>query len=240
MKNNIITPQYNNNGKFLRQIRSFVCRKGRITSSQLKSIKKYWSFFGIDFQSEPLNLNSIYNNYHPIILEIGFGTGKSLVDTAINYPNINFLGIEVHKPGIGSCLNYSFSANLTNLKIIYYDAIEVLSRMIFDHTLHTIQIFFPDPWPKMRHRKRRMIQTTFLILILKKIKNGGFLHIATDSKSYADDILRMMQNFPECINISDTNDFIHRPAYRPVTKFEKKGFLLGNTIFDLMFKILTD
>ncbi|WP_422667434.1 tRNA (guanosine(46)-N7)-methyltransferase TrmB [Buchnera aphidicola] len=235
MKNNILTPQYNENGNFLRQIRSFVCRKGRITISQSRSIKNYWHLFGIDFHPIFLNFNSIFNNNFPIILEIGFGTGKSLVDTAINYPKKNFLGIEVYKSGIGSCLSYAFFKKVTNLKIIYYDAIEVLNKMIMNNTLHMIQIFFPDPWHKKRHHKRRIIQDIFLKIVLKKIKVGGFLHISTDSESYAYMILDIIRKIPSYRNLSEENNFIVRPDSRPITKFEKKAHFLGNQIFDLMF-----
>ncbi|QIQ42111.1 MAG: tRNA (guanosine(46)-N7)-methyltransferase TrmB [Buchnera aphidicola (Microlophium carnosum)] len=238
MKNNILTPQYNYNGTFLRQIRSFVCRKGRITTSQLSAIQKYWSWIGVDFQSRALNLMSIFNRYAPIVLEIGFGSGESLVKTAMNFPEKNFLGIEVYKSGIGSCLHAAYVYQIKNLRIIYYDAIEVMHNMIIDHTLSTIQIFFPDPWHKKRHHKRRLLQNSFLKIIAKKLIIDGILHIATDSEAYAFYILDQIKDIKNYKNLSKTNNFIKRPISRIVTKFERKGYIQGNKIFDLMFQLI--
>ncbi|QCI17924.1 tRNA (guanosine(46)-N7)-methyltransferase TrmB [Buchnera aphidicola (Acyrthosiphon lactucae)] len=237
MNNNILTPIYNYNGIFLRQIRSFVCRKGRITRSQLSAIQKYWSLIGIDFQLRPLNFLSIFNRDAPVVLEIGFGSGESLVKTAMNFPNKNFLGIEVYKSGIGSCLHSAYSYKIKNLRIIYYDAIEVIHNMIMNNSLSSIQIFFPDPWNKKRHHKRRLLQKNFLKIISKKLIIGGTLHIATDSESYAFYILDEIKNIENYKNLSQKNCFIERPISRIITKFERKGFLRGNKIFDLMFKI---
>ncbi|QCO71091.1 tRNA (guanosine(46)-N7)-methyltransferase TrmB [Buchnera aphidicola] len=239
MKNNILTPKHNSNGIFLRQIRSFVCRKGRITTAQMSAIQKYWSFIGIDFQLRPLNLSSIFNCYAPVVLEIGFGSGESLVKNAINFPDKNFLGIEVYKSGIGSCLNFASAYKVQNLRIIYYDAIEVMHNMILDHTLSTIQIFFPDPWHKKRHHKRRLLKNNFLKIIAKKLIINGILHIATDSESYAFYILDEIKDIKNYKNVSEENNFIKRPISRITTKFEKKGFLQGNKIFDLMFQLKT-
>ncbi|WP_295164066.1 tRNA (guanosine(46)-N7)-methyltransferase TrmB [uncultured Buchnera sp.] len=236
MKSNIITPQYNCNGTFLRQNRSFVCRKGRITKSQSEAIKKYWSSIGIDFRLKPLNFTSIFKNSAPIILEIGFGSGHSLVETAINFPDKNFLGIEVYKPGIGSCLRLAHFSGISNIKIIYHDAIEVIDKMILDYTLLKVQIFFPDPWNKKRHHKRRIIQDFFLRKVLKKLTVGGILHIVTDSKEYSFFILNLIKNIDNYINVSKTRMFIERSKFRLITKFEKKAKFLGNEVFDLMFQ----
>ncbi|AAM68074.1 tRNA (guanosine(46)-N7)-methyltransferase TrmB [Buchnera aphidicola] len=237
MKNNIITPQYNCNGTFLRKNRSFVCRKGRITKSQLQAIEKYWLSIGIDFKLEPLDFTSVFKNSAPVILEIGFGSGESLVKTAANFPNKNFLGIEVYKSGIGSCLRLAHYSGINNLKIIYHDAIEVIDQMILDHTLSKVQIFFPDPWNKKRHHKRRMIQDFFLIKILKKLNNDGILHIVTDSKEYNFFILNLIQNIDNYINLSKKRMCFEHFKYRLVTNFEKKAKLSGNKIFDLIFKL---
>jgi len=237
MKNNILTPIYNHNGTFLRKVRSFVCRKGRITVSQLNAIKKYWSLIGVDFQLTPLNLSSIFNRHAPVVLEIGFGSGKSLVETAINFPEKNFLGIEVYQSGIGSCLNFAYISKITNLKIIYYDAIEVIHNMILDRTLSSIQIFFPDPWDKKRHHKRRLIKHNFLKIISKKLIINGMLHISTDSESYAFDILDEIKDIKDYKNLSNINTFIERPVSRITTRFERRGNLQGHHIFDLMFQL---
>ncbi|QCI21259.1 tRNA (guanosine(46)-N7)-methyltransferase TrmB [Buchnera aphidicola (Hyperomyzus lactucae)] len=238
MRNNILIPKYNHNGTFLRQIRSFVCRKGRITRAQLQAIQKYWSLIGIDFQLKPLSLISIFDNYKaPIVLEIGFGSGKSLVKNAVKFPNKNFLGIEVYKSGIGSCLHFAYSSKINNLRIIYHDAIEVINTMISDRTLSKVQIFFPDPWNKKRHHKRRLLKSSFLEKIAKKLIISGILHIATDSEEYAYYILDEIKNIEKYKNLSKNNTFIKRPIFREITKFEKKGCLQGNKIFDLMFQL---
>ncbi|QCI20092.1 MAG: tRNA (guanosine(46)-N7)-methyltransferase TrmB [Buchnera aphidicola (Brevicoryne brassicae)] len=237
MKNNILTPKYDHNGIFLRKIRSFVCRKGRITTSQLNAIKRYWPLIGIDFCLEPLNFSSIFNSSDPVILEIGFGSGRSLVQTAMNFPDKNFLGIEVYKSGIGSCLNLAYIYKLKNLKIIYYDAIEVINIMILDHTLLTVQIFFPDPWNKKRHKKRRILQSDFLKVLAKKLIFNGILHIVTDSEEYAFYILDRINCIDDYENLSKTNDFVIRPVSRIITDFEKKAHLRGDRVFDLMFQL---
>ncbi|KAF0720546.1 tRNA (guanosine(46)-N7)-methyltransferase TrmB [Buchnera aphidicola (Aphis craccivora)] len=235
MKNNIITPKYKN-GIFLRQNQSFVCRKGRITKSQLQSIKEYWSLFGINYQLTPINFRSVFKYNYPIILDIGFGSGESLVQTAIHSDHYNFLGIEVYQSGIGSCLRFAYVSNLENLKIIHYNAIEVIENMISNHTLSKIQIFFPDPWPKKRHHKRRMIQYIFLKKILKKLIFGGILHIKTDSKEYASYILNTIKKIDNYLNLSDTNNFIKDSIPNIKTRFEKKAYFLGNQIFNLVFQ----
>lgn len=237
MKNNIITPKYNYNGTFLRQNRSFVCRKGRITTSQLSAIQKYWCLIGVNFQLKPINLSSIFNRHAPVVLEIGFGSGQSLVKSAIGFPDKNFIGIEVYKSGIGSCLNSVYAYGIKNLRVIYYDAVEVMQKMILDHTISTIQIFFPDPWNKKRHHKRRLLKNNFLKIIANKLTLNGILHIATDSKSYALYILDEIKDIENYKNLSTKNNFIKRPSSRIMTKFEKKGCLKGNKIFDLMFQL---
>ncbi|AYN24540.1 tRNA (guanosine(46)-N7)-methyltransferase TrmB [Buchnera aphidicola] len=236
MKNNIITPQYNCNGTFLRQNRSFVCRQGRITRAQLRAIEKYWRSIGINFKLAPLNFTSIFQNNAPVILEIGFGSGSSLVKTAINCPDKNFLGIEVYKSGVGSCLRLAHFSKINNLKIIYHDAIEVIDKMILDHTLSRVQIFFPDPWNKKRHHKRRIIQDLFLRKILKKLNTGGILHIVTDSEEYNFFILNLIKNIDHYTHLSKKRILFEQSKFRLVTKFEKKAKLLGNKIFDLVLQ----
>lgn len=238
MTHNILTPKYNNNGIFLRQIRSFVCRKGRITKSQLNGIEKYWQFMGINFQKKPLDFFSIFNSNSSVILEIGFGSGDSLVQTAINFPNKNFLGIEVYKSGIGACLNLSYSYNIKNLRLIYHDAVEVMKNMILDRTVSMVQIFFPDPWHKKRHHKRRMLQKCFLEIIAKKLMIGGILHVTTDLEEYAFYILDEIKEIDMYINLSKNKNFITNSLSPIMTKFEKKAYLRGNKIFDLMFKVI--
>ncbi|ALD15476.1 tRNA (guanine-N7)-methyltransferase [Buchnera aphidicola (Aphis glycines)] len=235
MKNNIITPQYKN-GIFLRKNQSFVCRNHRITQSQLKSIQKYWPLFGIDYQLNNINFELIFKNNYPVIVDIGFGSGDSLIQTAISSYDKNFLGIEVYSPGIGSCLRLAYISNVKNLKIIRYDAVEVIENMIKNHTVSKIQIFFPDPWPKKRHHKRRIIQYNFLKKILKKLIFNGILHIKTDSEEYAAHISDTIQKIHQYLNLSDTNNYIENSLTYIETKFEKKANILGNKIFNLIFQ----
>lgn len=236
MKNNIITPKYNEKGVFLRQNRSFVSRKGRITNSQLNAISQYWSNFGIDFQSYPLNLSSIFKKDAPIVLEIGFGSGDSLVKSAINYPKLNFLGIEVYKSGIGSCLRLAHFYGLNNLKIIYHDAIEVIDKMLLDNTLSKVQIFFPDPWDKKRHHKRRIAQCSFLKNISRKLIINGTLHIVTDSKEYSYFILNNIKSIDSYILLSKKNKCNQQCKFSLMTKFERKAHISGRKIFDFVFQ----
>ncbi|ANZ22810.1 tRNA (guanine-N7)-methyltransferase [Buchnera aphidicola (Diuraphis noxia)] len=237
MKNNILIPEYNNSGVFIRKTRSFVCRKGRITMSQLNAIQKYWRLIGIDFQLIPLDFSSIFNSSGSVVLEIGFGSGRSLVQSAINCPNKNFLGIEVYKSGIGSCLNLAYLSKIKNLKIIYHDATEVINTMIVNNTLSQVQILFPDPWNKKRHNKRRILQNNFLTILSKKLIVNGILHIVTDSKEYAIYIINMIKNINNYKNLSKTNDFVQSPSNYVITDFEKKAYLRGDRVFHLMFQI---
>ncbi|QCI21824.1 tRNA (guanosine(46)-N7)-methyltransferase TrmB [Buchnera aphidicola (Hyadaphis tataricae)] len=236
MKKNILIPEYNNKGIFLRKVRSFVRRQGRITRSQLNAIKQFWPSMGIDIQENRLNFSSIFDRPAPIVLEIGFGSGKSLVKTAISFPDINFLGIEVYKSGIGSCLRFAHISNIQNLKIIYHDANEVLNTMIDNDTLSTVQVFFPDPWNKKRHHKRRMLNRDFLQVISKKLKISGILHIITDSKEYAHYILENIKSIKNYKNISQLDHLTMYPFFNITTKFEKKACLHGNAIFRLIFR----
>lgn len=233
---NIVTLQYSKNGVFLRKIHSFVSRNRKLSRNKHDVFNKFWPKFGINFQLSYINVNNFFVVNNPIVLEIGFGMGFSLCRTALNYSSKNFLGVEVYLPGIVSCLKYMHLYNLKNIKIIYYDAVEVLNSMICDKSIFKIQIFFPDPWLKRRHRKRRIFTRSFAQLVLKKlVPNGGILHISTDCQSYAEEIVSIIGNIDEYINLSKYNNYIVKPDSRPVTYFEERGKNLGNTIFDLMF-----
>ncbi|WP_343189676.1 tRNA (guanosine(46)-N7)-methyltransferase TrmB [Buchnera aphidicola] len=222
---------------FLRKIRSFVVRR-RITKSQVSAINDFWPRFGIMFEKNFLNLEQVFFKNMPIVLEIGFGTGKSLVKTAIQNPDKNFLGIEVYESGIGNCLKYINKYNLNNIKIIFYDAVEVLNNMIKNETLSRVQIFFPDPWEKRRHRKRRMVTKHFSKVIHKKLTNNGIIYIVTDVETYAKDILYIFDDTSKYINLSDDQRYVRRLRNRPITKFEKKGISLGKVIFELIFRCI--
>lgn len=220
----------------IKKIRSFVLRKGRITKNQEISIKNNWLSMGINYVKKKINFNEIFKNKNDIIIEIGFGMGISLVNMASNNKKNNFIGIEVYKPGVGSCLNYAKKYNIKNLRIICHDAIEVLEYMIEDNSLNIIQLFFPDPWHKKKHNKRRIIQLDFINLVLKKLKFGGFFHIATDCQKYYKYILNIVKKTSNLINASQEKISINMIKSRPITKFENRGIKLGNTIKDIILK----
>ncbi|WP_294845267.1 tRNA (guanosine(46)-N7)-methyltransferase TrmB [uncultured Gilliamella sp.] len=215
-----------------RTIRSFVLRQGRLTKGQEHALTHLWPIFGIDYQS---GTNIEFNHSQPTVLEIGFGMGASLVEMAKAAPNKNFIGIEVHKPGVGACLMAIEDNQLSNLKVMCHDAVEVLENMIPDNSLDKVQIFFPDPWHKARHNKRRIIQPAFVNLISQKLKSGGILHLATDWQHYAEHMLEVLSNADAFTNLSPTNDYVPRPEDRPITKFEKRGQNLGHGVWDLQF-----
>jgi tRNA (guanine-N7-)-methyltransferase len=223
--------------KFMRKIVSFVRREGRLTNGQARAIEELWPTMGIDYSSEQkLDFSRLFGNDNPVVLEIGFGMGKSLVEMAAADRNTNFIGIEVHKPGVGACLMAARESLLTNLKVIEHDAVEVLESMIADSSLSKVQIFFPDPWQKKKHNKRRIIQPSFLELLAKKIRSQGLLHMATDWQQYAEHMLEVGNGSEYFVNTSLTNDYIPRPDFRPMTKFELRGISQGHGIWDLMFQ----
>lgn len=224
------------NGNPLRQIKSFILRQSRLTKGQGDAIDSYWNEYGIDFQENQLQFSSIYNNENNIVLEIGFGMGRSLVEMAKANPALNYLGIEVHRPGVGACLKYLVESEVSNLKLMSYDAVEVLDKMIPDASLSRCQIFFPDPWHKIKHHKRRLIQTEFIQKISKKLKVGGVIHLATDWQNYAEQMLKVLKDNSHFKNKSEQGDYIERPSYRPLTKFENRGLKLGHGIWDLEFE----
>lgn len=231
----VMNEQLNSNSKDIkskRTIRSFVLRQGRLTKGQEQALSNLWPIYGIEYTP---NLAVEFNPKESVILEIGFGMGASLVEMAKNAPNKNFLGIEVHKPGVGACLMAIDENKLSNLKVMCHDAIEVLENMIQNNSLDKVQIFFPDPWHKARHNKRRIIQPNFVELILQKLKTGGVLHLATDWQNYAEHMLEVLNQAKGFVNLSPTGEYIPRPEDRPITKFEKRGQNLGHGVWDLQF-----
>ncbi|EPE37256.1 tRNA (guanine-N(7)-)-methyltransferase [Candidatus Photodesmus katoptron] len=237
MVNKVITNEYFKNGKRIRKVHSFMCRGGRLTKSQQSAIKECWSVMGINYQNCFLDWNQVFGNYNPVILEIGFGMGKSLVAMAKNELEKNFFGIEVYAPGVGACLSSARDAGLTNLRIMHYDAIEVMSYMIPNNSLDRLQLFFPDPWHKRRHHKRRIIKSMFAETCRLKLKRGiGILHILTDWKNYAEYIIKIMDVIPGFLNLSENNNYIAHPSERPVTKFEVRSQRLGHKILEIKYK----
>jgi tRNA (guanine-N7-)-methyltransferase len=227
---------FNEDGKFMRKIRSFVRREGRLTKGQEKALEELWPVMGIDFAPAPLDLVALFGREAPVVLEIGFGMGASLVEMAKNAPEKNFIGIEVHSPGVGACLGTAEEAGVTNLKVICHDAVEVLEHMIPNGSLACLQLFFPDPWHKSRHHKRRIVQSAFAQDIRQKLAIGGVFHMATDWENYAEHMLEVMSVAEGYENTSATGNWVPRPDWRPLTKFEQRGHRLGHGVWDLIFK----
>ena len=223
--------------KFMRKIVSFVRREGRLTNGQSRAIEELWPVMGIDYSADrPLDFSAVFGNENPVILEIGFGMGKSLVEMASADRNSNYIGIEVHKPGVGACLMAARENQLTNLRVFEHDAVEILENMVPDSSLSKVQIFFPDPWQKKKHNKRRIVQLPFLQLLAKKLKPQGIVHLATDWQEYAEHMVEVGNSCDQFTNLSQSNDYVPRPDFRPMTKFELRGISLGHGIWDLMFQ----
>ena len=223
-----------------RKIRSFVRREGRMTPGQTIAFESMMPVYGFDYQKQPIDLATLFGNNNPVTLEIGFGMGASLAEQAKLYPERNFIGIEVHRPGVGSLLVRMKELELTNIRVISHDAVEVLGDMIKHSSISLLQLFFPDPWHKTRHHKRRIVNDEFVQLIHKKLTPAGHFHMATDWQNYAVNMLRVMQNAKGWSNCSESNDYIPKPEDRPVTKFQKRGEGLGHGVWDLMFQKESD
>ena len=216
-----------------RSIRSFVRRTGRITPAQERALRELWPAYGIEYSTELLELDEVFGRSADRVLEIGFGSGESLVQEADERPEIDFVGIEVHEPGVGRCLIAARDRGLTNLKIIKHDAVEVLQRQIGDGAFKRIKLFFPDPWPKKRHHKRRLVQTPFLQLAGSKFATAGTLHIATDWENYAEHIDHLIAQSPV---FTLTERHVHKDGCaspdRQITRFERRGLRKGHSIWD--------
>ena len=221
-------------GKFMRRIRSFVRREGRLTKGQERALLELWPVMGVEYRDEMLDLNQLFGRDAPIVLEIGFGMGKSLVEMAAAAPETNFIGIEVHRPGVGACLSSAQDAGITNLRLFCHDAVEVLGQMIPDQSIDTLQLFLPDPWHKARHHKRRIVQPAFVQMLRPKLKIGGVFHMATDWENYAEHMLEVMNAAEGFVNTVE-GDYAPRPDSRPLTKFEQRGHRLGHGVWDLLF-----
>ncbi|MDG1869485.1 MAG: tRNA (guanosine(46)-N7)-methyltransferase TrmB [Candidatus Thioglobus sp.] len=223
------------NEKPLRKIQSFVRRSGRLSKAQTIGLNELWDDYGINPNGKLLNLNKLFLSPNNVTLEVGFGNGDSLLETAIQNPNINFLGIEVYEAGVGRLINEASKNKLTNLKIIKEDAVEVLNNNIPDDSISHFQLFFPDPWHKKRHHKRRIVQTSFLDLLTKKLKNNGIVHIATDWENYAEHIMETLESHSHFKNCAGDHIYSERPEQRPLTKFENRGQKLGHSVWDIIF-----
>nr|VFJ75207.1 MAG: tRNA (guanine-N(7)-)-methyltransferase [Candidatus Kentron sp. FW] len=218
-----------------RRVRSFVNRPGRITHAQRQALVTDWQRFGIETDDCPLDLDAIFGRRAPRYLEIGFGMGDGLIEMALANPQRDYLGIEVYEPGLGRLLHRLSRENVTNVRAIRGDAVEVLSRCIAPHGLDGILIYFPDPWPKKRHHKRRIVQPAFVSLICMCLNSGGRLELATDWEDYAMHMLKTLEPEPRLRNLAGSGCFSARPEHRPLTKFERRGEKYGHRIRDLIF-----
>ena len=219
----------------LRKIQSFVKRSGRISKAQAIGLNELWDDYGVNINEKPINLSELFSNQNNTTIEVGFGNGDSLLEMAIKQPNQNFLGIEVYEAGVGRLINEAGKNNLSNLKIIKEDAVEVLKNNILDNSISHFQLFFPDPWHKKRHHKRRIVQTSFLDLLSKKLKKDGIIHIVTDWQNYAEHIMSTLESHICFKNCAGGHMYSKRPKQRPLTKFENRGQKLGHSVWDIIF-----
>ncbi len=217
-----------------RSIRSFVRREGRITSAQRQAVEQLWPQFGLG-KADLSDLDRVFGRRAPRFLEIGCGTGDAIISLAQSNPDNDYIGIEVYLPGLGSMLQKIRACGLSNVRLLRDDAMECLQDAILDHSFDGIMVFFPDPWPKKRHHKRRLIQPEFLSLVAKKLKRKGRLYLATDWQDYADHILEITSDHPDLINLAGPAQYAPRPAWRPMTRFERRGLRLGHTVRDFLF-----
>jgi tRNA (guanine-N7-)-methyltransferase len=217
-----------------RPIRSFVLRQGRYSAGQQRAYEMLMPRYGVPFSPEFLDFQAVFGRSAPVILEIGFGMGETTARIASEHPENDYLGVEVHTPGVGALLKIVCERSLTNLRVVQHDAVEVVTRMIAPESLAGIHVFFPDPWPKKRHHKRRLIQPAFAELLASRLAQGGYLHAATDWQEYADHMLSTLAAVPALENSSP--GFAARPATRPETKFEQRGRKLGHGSWDLIFR----
>jgi tRNA (guanine-N7-)-methyltransferase len=218
-----------------RPIRSYVLRAGRMTPGQERAFQKHWRNWGIDYSEHLLDADAAFGRAGPLILEIGFGMGDSLVEMAAAAPGSNFIGIEVHRPGVGRLLHSMADRDVDNIRVYCHDAVEVLRDCIADQSLDRVQIFFPDPWHKKRHHKRRLIQPPFVDLMVSKLKPGAILHLATDWQNYAEQMMEVLSATAGLANSQPPGQYAPRPESRPLTKFERRGERLGHGVWDLVF-----
>ena len=221
---------------YLRRIRSFVRREGRLTKGQQRALEELFPRYGITLQQAELDLDVLFGRQAFRVLEIGFGNGASLAEMAANHPENDYLGIEVHRPGVGNLLLQIEKQQLNNIRVSNDDAVEVLEQQIPDTSLDAVYLFFPDPWHKKKHHKRRIVQPAFAQLIYRKLKPGGIFHMATDWENYAEHMLAVMNAATGFQNSAGEGNYIVRPEYRPLTKFEQRGHRLGHGVWDLIFK----
>ena len=221
-----------------RAIRSFVTRAGRITGAQVRALEVLWPKYGVEFAAAPLDCDAVFGRHAPRTVEIGFGNGENLARMAAAHPERDYLGIEVHRPGVGRLLLALEEGQLSNVRVICHDAVEVLRGQIVQQSLDEVVILFPDPWPKKRHHKRRLVQDAFIGLVTDRLHPGGILRMATDWQPYAEEMLAVLTANPRLHNLAVDGTYIPRPTERSVTRFEKRGERLGHGVWDLAFRRL--
>ncbi len=217
-----------------RSIRSFVMRAGRTTEGQAKALTELGPRFVLPYAAQPLDLTAVFGRTAPVVFEIGFGMGDATAKIAATLTETDFIGCEVHEPGVGSLLKQIGERGLSNLRIVQHDAVEVLEHMIRPGSLAGVHVYFPDPWHKKRHNKRRLIQPPFVANLVKHLAPGGYIHCATDWEPYAQQMLEVLGADPDLVNTAE--GYAEKPAYRPLTKFENRGLKLGHGVWDLVFR----
>lgn len=223
-------------GKVMRKVRSFVLREGRLTAGQQRALDSLWPRFGLERSSGELDAEAVFGRDASRVLEIGYGMGQSLVQMAAAEPDKDFIGIEVHRPGVGSLLMAIEEAGISNLRSYCDDAVDILELCIADNSLARVQLYFPDPWHKKKHHKRRIVQPAWLQLVQRKLAAGGMLHMATDWEDYAVHMLEMMQAESGWDSQAEGGSYVERPQWRPETKFERRGAGLGHGVWDLLYQ----
>jgi tRNA (guanine-N7-)-methyltransferase len=221
---------------FMRQIKTYVLRAGRMGTGQIRAFDQYGARFLLPYQTERLNVNAAFGRRAPLILEIGFGMGDATAHIAQVRPSDNFLCCEVHEPGVGALLKRCGENDINNIRIVQHDAVEVMDHMLGQDSLDGVHIFFPDPWHKSRHHKRRLIQSPFVHRLAQHILPGGYLHLATDWAPYAEQMMAVLSAEPLLVNTAGAGQFAPQPDYRPLTKFENRGLKLGHGVWDLVFR----
>lgn len=214
-------------------IRSYVIRSGRMTEGQRSAFEQWWPEYGLNLSAGKFDSQQTFGNQNPVIVEVGFGMGDSLLDMAKSTPEYNFIGIEVHPPGVGRIMSNAGLAGIKNLKVYMADAVDVLTDCFLDASIFRFQLYFPDPWHKKKHHKRRIVQPQFVQLVTQKLMPGGVIHMATDWQNYAEQMLEVLQQ--ESAIQNSVESFSPRPDFRPITKFEKRGEKLGHGVWDLIF-----
>jgi tRNA (guanine-N7-)-methyltransferase len=216
------------------KIRSFMRRQGRLTTGQQMALDNYWAIYGLDPRTD-VDFSEVFGRDAPLCVEIGFGNGEGLAKMAAANPDINYIGIEVHRPGVGHLMLQLAQQGINNVRIYCCDAIEIMEQRIADQSLAGVHLFFPDPWPKKKHHKRRIVRPSFVDLLVRKLKVGGYFHAATDWEHYAEQMLTELVSESGMRNTSNTGGYCERPDYRPLTKFEQRGLRLGHGVWDLIF-----